>query len=324
MKATKLILHLILLSVFILTGDTLAQTHALNSEYIKEWLVLGPLLPDASKKDFLADMGGEASIEPKEGDTVTTADGKTLTWKRYKSKENFIDLLDADGQHENAIAYAFCILQSEQARSVKIRLGHDDDVMVWMNGHQMRRSVVFHFYRVSPTENVLVVYLKAGANHCLVKVSNEIGDWGLAMRVLASIGDSTTKEVEIPALINALRDKNADIRARAAYALARIGKPAKAVAPALITALADEDDYVRYHAEWALARLPRIGEPAAPALITALADEDDYVRYHAALALSWIGKPPKAVVPVLITALADEDDYVRYHAAWVLGVGEEW
>ena len=98
--------------------------------------MLGPLLPNALKEDFLADVG-----EPKEGDTVTTADGKTLTWRRYESNENLIDLLETDGRHENATVYTFCILQSEKAQPVKIRLGHDDNVSVWMNGHQMRRPV---------------------------------------------------------------------------------------------------------------------------------------------------------------------------------------
>ena len=66
------ILILIILSVFVFTVHTLAQTHAVEGEYIKEWLVLGPFFPDDLETDFLADVGGEANIEPEEGDTVTT------------------------------------------------------------------------------------------------------------------------------------------------------------------------------------------------------------------------------------------------------------
>jgi hypothetical protein len=61
-------------------------THAADGEYLREWLVLGPFFPDDLDKDFLAGVGGEANVNPKAGDTVTTADGATLTWKRYKSQ----------------------------------------------------------------------------------------------------------------------------------------------------------------------------------------------------------------------------------------------
>ena len=59
--------------------------HPIDGEYIKEWLVLGPFFRDDLEKDFLVDVGGEANIEPKEGNTVVTAQGKTLTWKRYQT-----------------------------------------------------------------------------------------------------------------------------------------------------------------------------------------------------------------------------------------------
>ncbi len=74
-------LNLIILSVCILTMHTFAQNHTIDEEYIKEWLVLGPFRERDLDKDFLADVGGESDINPKEGDTITTPDGETLTWK---------------------------------------------------------------------------------------------------------------------------------------------------------------------------------------------------------------------------------------------------
>ena len=44
--------------------------HPVDGEYIKEWLVLGPFFPADLETDFLADVGGEENIDPKEGDTV--------------------------------------------------------------------------------------------------------------------------------------------------------------------------------------------------------------------------------------------------------------
>ena len=51
----------------------------LDGEYIREWLGLGPFSPADLDMDCLTDVGGEANAELKAGDTVTTADGRTLT-----------------------------------------------------------------------------------------------------------------------------------------------------------------------------------------------------------------------------------------------------
>ena len=134
MKTSTLILSLMFLSISVLTGPTRAQNSPADGEYIKEWLVLGPFFPDNLEKDFLAGVGGEANIHPQEGDIVTTADGISLAWKRYTSKESWIHLTAAIGYYENATAYALCILQSEVARTVTIGLGSNDGVVVWMNG----------------------------------------------------------------------------------------------------------------------------------------------------------------------------------------------
>ena len=53
--------------------------HPVDGTFIKEWLVLGPFFPEDLETDFLASANGEALVNPESGDTVTTAEGKTLT-----------------------------------------------------------------------------------------------------------------------------------------------------------------------------------------------------------------------------------------------------
>ena len=144
------------------TGQVVAS---LNDEYIKEWLVIGPFFPDDLDTDFLAGAGGEANVNPRQGDTAATADGKTLTWQRYKAKGNIIDLQDAVGKHENATAYAFCILKSEIAGAARIHLGNDDGAAIWINGKPAHSNPVG-----APLDSsVFEVALKAGANRCLTR-----------------------------------------------------------------------------------------------------------------------------------------------------------
>jgi len=201
MMKTLSIILLTVVTVYVLTGHTLAQTNVIDGKYIREWLILGPFFPDNPEADFLANAGDEANIQPKEGDTITMAEGEKLVWKRYKSAKDVVNLQEAVGYHKNATAYVFCVLQSNSAGSAPIYLGSDDGVAVWINGEQV-------YYSVNPlpildkAPYVSGANLKAGANRCLVKVSQGTGNWYFTMRIFppngAVISGIITNEVEHP------------------------------------------------------------------------------------------------------------------------------
>ena len=156
--------------------------HPVDGEYIKEWLLLGPFFPDDLDKDFLVDAGGEANIEPKEGDTVVTAKGDTLTWKRHQTNRSIVDLLIVVGNYDYATAYAFCNLKSNVEGKNQILLGSDDGVAVWINGKRAHYNDVARPLFLD--HDVFEADLEEGTNRCLVKVSQGIGNWGFAMRAL--------------------------------------------------------------------------------------------------------------------------------------------
>ncbi len=86
-----------------------------------------------------------------------------------------------------------------------------------------------------------------------------------AADALARIG-----EAAIPDLVAALGDRDEDVRAEAARALAKMGPAAKAAVPALIVALGDRHEAVRRNAARALGQIGPAAEPAIPALIRAM------------------------------------------------------
>jgi len=179
MKNTLIIL--LTLITALITPPAFAANHVVNSdvdgEYIKEWLVLGPFLPDNLETDLLADAGKEANIQPKEGDTIITKDGTTLTWKRYLSDEKSVNLIKAVGNYEHATAYAFCEIVSPKAQKTEMLVSGDDGVKIWCNGIQ-----VHQFADLALDEDSVPVNLKRGKNRILVKVINEAGNWGFAIR----------------------------------------------------------------------------------------------------------------------------------------------
>ncbi len=132
---------------------------------------------------------------------------------------------------------------------------------------------------------------------------------GRAAEALENIKSDTAVQL----LINALKDEDSDVRGRAAEALGNI-KSDTAVQP-LINALKDEDSDVRGSAAQALGNIK--SDTAVQPLINALKDEDSDVRGSAADALGNIKSD--TAVQSLINALKDEDSDVQWRAAQALG-----
>ena len=123
-------------------------------------------------------------------------------------------------------------------------------------------------------------------------------------------------EESVPQLIELMGHKDWKMRREAAWALARIGPPARPAVPVLISGLSDSQEGIRYFSALALGE---IGSTVAiPELRNALEDENPYVRSVSAVALGKIGGLTDVIVPALIARLADEDDLVRGSAAQAL------
>lgn len=93
-----------------------------------------------------------------------------------------------------------------------------------------------------------------------------------------------------PALLDALKDKEAAVRQSAAATLRTLAPTEAVVVVALAEALKDESALVRQHAAEALKHIGPAAQAAVPALTTALHDESVPVRTQAAEALARINK----------------------------------
>ena len=145
-----------------------------------------------------------------------------------------------------------------------------------------------------------------------------LGDKDVNVRYAATDALVRIGKPAVQPLIRALKYKEWYVRKRAAYILGKIGDK-RAIRP-LIEALRDEDADVRYAATEALVR---IGKPAVQPLIKALKYKEWYVRKRAAYILGKIGD--KRAIKPLIEALRDEDADVRYAAAEALEkIDSQW
>jgi len=119
--------------------------------------------------------------------------------------------------------------------------------------------------------------------------------------------------------IEALQDKDKDVRSSAAASLGQLDQGNDKVIDALISALQDEDEWVRRNAAASLGKLGQGNDKVIDALLSALQGEDWQIRRNAAASLGQLGQGNDKVMDALLSALQDKDEYVRGQAATSLG-----
>ncbi len=141
-------------------------------------------------------------------------------------------------------------------------------------------------------------------------------------------------QVEVQALISALRAADPAARRRAAQALGECGPTAREAVGPLINALSDPDFWVSETAALALRKItgspdpeagrrrrnrdePEATPPAVTRLLKALQDPSS--RWMAVVALGQMGASAHEAIPALIEALEDTEAAVRWDAAKALG-----
>jgi dienelactone hydrolase len=157
-----------------------------RSVFLKEWLILGSIPINSIielDKDFLADLNGEANVNPIDGQTVKI-NGNEFKWKPLNNKESSIDLRKffQGGRVENAVAYAYTKVNIEKEQKVSLLVGSDDGIKIWVNGKLVHRYPKLRGLTLD--EDRVEGDMKAGENSILLKIQQGAGGWGFAVRML--------------------------------------------------------------------------------------------------------------------------------------------
>ncbi len=130
-----------------------------------------------------------------------------------------------------------------------------------------------------------------------------------AATVLGLLGDQA--QAAVPALVEAIKDEEVQVRRIIVAALGEIGIAARSAVPALVASLRNRHDIVRRRAAQCLAELGPAARSAVPALIEVMSDPSLMVRRWAVFALGEIGMKAILAVPVLVERLRDADPISR-------------
>jgi hexosaminidase len=145
------------------------STH--SGQYFQFWLTCGPF-PVKSTADFTGDflvhMGGETAARPYPGMEITDPGGEKIRWHKFDSPyRHEVNLGLACPTESNAIAYAYCTLDSPVDKKTKVSLNYEGGVAVYCNDDLIFENMG------APDDAALdqefMLPLKEGRNHILLK-----------------------------------------------------------------------------------------------------------------------------------------------------------
>jgi arylsulfatase A-like enzyme len=163
---------------------------------LRAWQVIGPFAGRVPDRQLLTqETAVEAELRRHGDGRIDVAAGvaeaaaaagaaapRKLAWKRATAdSRGYVDLGEALGQREHAIAYAYAEVDSPEAREAVLGCGSDDGIKLWLNGEPVHEHEVGRGFAMD--DDKVRVRLKPGVNRLLVKVSNHLGGWGFGVRI---------------------------------------------------------------------------------------------------------------------------------------------
>jgi hypothetical protein len=119
---------------------------------------------------------------------IVTGPG-TANFKLYESPADFVDLLKAfPDAPEKCVGYAETYVWSPKDQEVRMWLGMNDGMRVWLNGRNIHRggyySIVNWDDKSLPNTLANSAHLQKGWNHFVVKVDRLGGGWGFSISLV--------------------------------------------------------------------------------------------------------------------------------------------
>jgi len=230
MKASKLfVLAIFLLTMNLAFSNDYGKLD--NKGFITDWLIRGPYpnyqTPEYELSggkgyvtDFLTGIGGETNAKfqeetPEKVDFVADfskliagigstnewgsrqTEAVMVSWKQLHLQQgkNKVMFDGTFGKHDDYIvAYAACVLYSPVARSIKIRVGSDDDNKVWLNGKLVGSANSSQ--GVKEDNFIYPAKLKKGLNRLLIKIVDRTGGFGFCV-ALSDVDNLPLKDIKV-------------------------------------------------------------------------------------------------------------------------------
>jgi hypothetical protein len=153
-----------------------------------KWSYIGPF-PNNNGQGFDA-------VYPPEKDLNLThqhagKNGEQAIWREGKFADGQVNNLALFRPENNVNAVVYLHREIDCARPVElpVSLGSDDSLTVWLNGQKLLAERVDR--ACAPDQNHVVLKLKAGKNHLLLKIGQSAGEWAFYFQTTGAIPQAT-------------------------------------------------------------------------------------------------------------------------------------
>lgn len=167
-------------------GQVLNQIQT-SADYITAWQIAGPYMEGG--KNFAALF--EIVFPPEEAAEQTAETSTKVKWRSLETTGNgqkpwVVDLLKVLGG-EQRVAYARTRIQSETDQRVRLELGSDDGLKVWLNERMVHANNVARPLQAGSDK--VDVDLKKGINTLVLKITQNNLGWEFCARIIAPTGE---------------------------------------------------------------------------------------------------------------------------------------
>jgi len=169
-------------------GDTAATCFTKDMGLVTRWWLIGPFDNTG--------MDGHTRVYPPENeiklDAVYAGKVGQVRWRRCEGPEwqGYVDLAAVMKPKDWVCAYALTYVNSPSARSVQLRVGSNDSIVVFLNGKRVHDNKALRQARVD--EDIVPVELRKGRNTFLLKIGQTGLNWGFYFRITSASGDRLT------------------------------------------------------------------------------------------------------------------------------------
>ncbi len=160
----------------------LAATAQEPDTFARQWLVAGAFPVDPEHEPLAGDhLGGEGRVMPRRGEAAGEKQW-FLAETDERGRLNFVRL--GIEPPERSVVYAHVYVFVPQEQEVLLLVGSDDGVGLRVNGNLVHEHLVLRGWRAD--QDTIRERLGAGWNTLLCKVFNNLGGYGLSLRVVGA------------------------------------------------------------------------------------------------------------------------------------------
>lgn len=142
--------------------------------YLTNWWIIGPF-DNPNEKGLLIKYSPENEFETEK--PYVGKNDQTIRWQHIENKESgYMDFTKLFDDRIDGVAYARTTMESKQDGKIKIGIGSNDGVRLWVNGNVVLSNQIAR--KAEPNQDIIIVNLKKGKNDILIKIDQTGGGWG--------------------------------------------------------------------------------------------------------------------------------------------------